>query len=467
MQPLADYIFELPPTERDEMGDWLLDNYPPFRKKMNPSIFTAYAPADIAGKYAVGDVDRTWLLYKLFDKMLSSEEKIAYEREKAVVPIVLDMEAYGVRIDVDRLEKDHKKSLRRQGRLSDVIYKRLGDINPNSPQQMAKALYDHGVCKEFLETPTGKPSVSIPALRETAEDQGFIDVLEEHSKYKKLIGTYMSPWLEAAYANDGYFFPYFNPTRKDAETGGAYTGRFSSNFQQVPKRRFGKLPYMRDYVLPDKGQVIVDRDYSQQELRILADGGGGNLAKAYVDDPTLDMHNFTMDLVSQYKPITRDQTKTINFLKVYGGGAPLLAKKLSITETEAREIIKAHTQAIPEVKQLSDRLKREHADKGCITTWGGRRYQLPYEDHYKLLNLYIQGSAADQTKEVMIRYEAMRGNSQARVMLTVHDQILLSAPGKGIRASNTLRRAMEDMPGWHVPMLTDAKVVKSWTEATE
>ena len=475
LKPLADELLKLPPDEQDEMHDWLRQNYLPARRASNPTKYTAFAPGALAGKYARGDVDRTWKLYrKLYPIIRAWGMGEAYQRELAVVWPTIKMEQGGVRIDAERLADDLKKVKVIRSGLGGGLTRRLGqagkDVNLNSRQQLANALHDNHMMVDdtFLLTDKGNESVSIPALRETCTDQKFVDDLELHSKLGKLIGTYMTPWLESAETNDGYFYPYFNPTRVDAESGGTRTGRYSSNFQQVPKEPFKGLPFMRRYVLPDEGQTLVDRDYSQQELRILAHFAGGELAAAYRADPMLDMHDHVQALMKPHVPgIQRKQVKTCNFLTVYGGGVNRLADQLGVPYDVAQDIREAHKSALPEVDQLNRRLRDQHQRDGFIRTWGGRKYALEYDQWYKLLNVLIQGSAADQTKEAIIRFDdqAEVGGANARLMVQVHDELVISAPGQGLKYSGTLKRAMETIPGWSVPMLTDVTYGASWGDA--
>jgi len=465
LKPLSEQFFKIKPEERDRMHDWLGENYPPARLVGDKTKYTAFAPGSLAGEYAVGDVDRTMDLFKLFDRQLDSEERAAYEREKSVVVPTIKMERAGVRIDVDRLEVDLELAQRRRNILGYGLSGRLRDpmINLNSRPQMAKALFDAGLVKVFLKTEKENESVSIPSLRMTCTDQDFVDDLELYSKLGKLIGTYMTPWLFSAHQNNGYFYPYFNPTRVDSESGvgGTRTGRYSSNFQQVPKEAFKGLPFMRNYVLPDKGYKLVDRDYSQQELRILAHFAGGALTKAYQANPQLDMHTHVQAIIRKSIPdIDRKAVKTCNFLTIYGGGVNRLADQLGITHEEARRIREEHQKALPEVAALNTRLRREHKADGFIRTWGGRKYTLDFQDWYKLINVLIQGSAADQTKEAIRRYD-VREFVDARLMLQVHDELVISS----FETEKGLRWAMEEMSEWDVPMLTDKTTGKSWGEA--
>jgi DNA polymerase-1 len=222
---------------------------------------------------------------------------------------------------------------------------------------------------------------------------------------------------------------------------------------------------MRDYVVPDKGHVLIDRDYSQQELRIFAHYAEGGLAAAYERDPDLDMHDTVRDIIKEVTGFEMDRkaVKVCNFLTLYGGGVQRLADQLDCTYTDAEFIKSAHKRALPEIAALQRDINAVYRHHGYIRTWGGRKYRVDQGFEYKLLNALIQGSAADQTKEAIRRLEF--SNSSCRLMLQVHDELLVSAPARSAKsASEQLREAMCDMSGWDVPMRTDVSISERWGE---
>ena len=165
----------------------------------------------------------------------------------------------------------------------------------------------------------------------------------------------------------------------------------------------------------------------------------------------------------------RRLVKIINFAKVYGMGVSGLTEKLKCNEEQAREFVRAHKAALPDVQRLDQDIKWRARLGKPIRTWGGRLYycEAPKPVHgfmrtfeYKLLNYLIQGSSADWTKRAIIRYAGMQKNG--RFLVTVHDEINVSVPKKYLKSENDiLRKAMEDMP-LDVPMRSSAKAGPNW-----
>ena len=231
------------------------------------------------------------------------------------------------------------------------------------------------------------------------------------------------------------------------------------------------LPHLRTYLLPDEGQVWCRRDYNQQEYRLLGHFEDGPLKQAYIENPRTDVHQFVQasirDLIGLV--LDRDNTKTINFGMLYGLGLANLAVRLQKTIEEARTIKKAQLSVLPGLKDIQDDLKQRDADRVPIHTWGGREY---YAEEprlidgewkrygYKLLNYLIQGSAADCTKEALIRYEQARNSS--RLLCAVHDEINISMPqGDMKREMRILQDCMRSVE-FDVPMLSDGEYGPSW-----
>jgi DNA polymerase-1 len=297
----------------------------------------------------------------------------------------------------------------------------------------------------------------------------------------------MSNWLEMS-EDSGMVHTNWNQVR--SERSGARTGRMSSNpnFMNIPTDFYGKndgylhptcipglreLPNMRDYILPDEGCVWLNRDYSQQEPRILAHFEGGDLKDKYISDPTMDIHQYVADKIKEMYGVSlhRKLTKIINLGIIYGKGSGLLAKELNVSVKEAKEFKVIHAKAFPGIKELESDIKRIAKSGDCITTWGGRRYycEEPVLDkktgrlmtfEYKLLNYLIQGSAADCTKRSIINYHKNR--KYGRFLITVHDENNVSAPLE--YCLNEMKILKESMNGvnFDVPMLSDGKIGVNW-----
>jgi DNA polymerase-1 len=231
------------------------------------------------------------------------------------------------------------------------------------------------------------------------------------------------------------------------------------------------LPLLRGYFLPDPGALWVHRDYSQQELRILAHFEDGVLAEAYRANPHLDVHDYVRSEIKQLRGIDldRQQTKILNFGLVYGMGMGKLAEGLGCSVDEARKVKDAQRAAIPGLGRLEMEIRQRGKTGNAIYTWGDRAYYAEepkmidgemrtYE--YKLLNYLIQGSAADCTKQALINYEHTR--EHGRLLCTVHDEINISVPHKHVQSEmKILHEAMLSVQ-FDVPMLSEGKTGSTW-----
>ena len=273
---------------------------------------------------------------------------------------------------------------------------------------------------------------------------------------------------------------------------GARTGRLSaSRFMNVPKpflEKAGKfehphwaglpeLPMVRNYLLPDKGQLWGKRDYSQQELRVLAHFEDGALQQAYIANPRMDIHQMAADLARSLgisaALATRDTMKTIGFALLYGMGLGSLAERLGIPVHEAKALKLAYLSIFPGLKDLDDDLKSRGRADLPMRTWGGREYYTEPEKYsekygrvqsfeYKLLNYLIQGSSADCTKEAIIRYHEAKRDGRFRV--TVHDEVNITMPRGASKREMLLLRDVMASVEFDVPMLSDGAVGLRWGE---
>jgi DNA polymerase-1 len=256
-----------------------------------------------------------------------------------------------------------------------------------------------------------------------------------------------------------------NEAGKDAI--GTRTGRLSStpsvlNIPKLPKEfdakfRLPPLPAMRSYFLPDEGHIWISSDYQAQEVRILAHYEDDVLMNSYRESPRLDMHQKIADVVSENtgRPLSRRDAKTLVFSVLYGQGLAATATALGVTEFECQSVRKAFYDTIPGIKKVQASIKYNTDRDLPIKTLGQRKYfkeqsreikdkrtgNMRYADFgYKMLNYLIQGSAADMTKQAIINYNETK--KDGRLLLSVHDQICISAPP---REAKLLETAMKDI----------------------
>ncbi len=524
LKPSAERLLGLPPEEQDAVGEWLIANQPVpgvriSRSKQSDHYFGRYislAPGDLVGKYANGDVERTEAIFNtLWQKTLDREMLAPYDRERQLAPILLQMERRGVPVDHKRLALDVVNYNEWRSKLELWIIKTLkasDDINLDSGAQLVEAMLAAGKADEKLmpRTPTGKFQTNKEALLLGVTDKVLLAVLKYRTQLKTCLGTFMEPWLNTANASGGKIFTTWNQT-KSTESGGAVgtrTGRLSStpNFQNIPKefnaifahdevdpakakklpkcpfKDLPPLPLVRSYVVPFKGHVFVDRDYSQQEPRILAHFDGGALMDTYLANPWVDFHDYAKaELEKMGKFYDRKPVKNTNLGLIYGMGVGKLAQKNDMSVEEASELKKAILTLYPGLKAMYQDMRVRAKAKQPIRTWGGREYYCEEpklvdgrvrEFDYKLVNVLIQGSAADCTKEALIKtqtaFEAAGHAHDWFVLLNVHDQITCSVPKKDLKQSMEILRVQMESVAFDVPILSEGAIsATNWAELSE
>lgn len=494
LKPAAERLLAMPPEEQQAVRDWLVGAGIVTRKDTKWGAHIAKAPGKLVGEYAEGDTIRTLKLFQLLYGEVAERGMLpAYDTERELMPILLDNERQGIRVDLAGLEDDFVRYSNAKDKVDKWLLKALkADINLDSNEELADALDKAGIVTDWILTPTGKRSTAKDAMPPSIfKDKRVASALGYRSRLSTCMGTFMEPWLLVARETNGIIHTNWNQVRQystDSKSKGTRTGRLSSspNFQNIPKDFYDKadeyehpkhikdileLPYMRKYLIPDKGGVWVKRDYNQQELRLLAHFEEGELCTAYNDNPLVDMHNFVKDRIAEiaHKEYERRKVKIVNFGIIYGQGAGSLAESMQCTVEESKDLKKAHRKALPGVRQLEQDLKYMGKSGQPIKTWGGREYyceepimmgnrKITFE--YKLLNYLIQGSAADVTKRSIINYNSIK--KDGRFLATVHDENNLSVPKKAVKQEmKLLRQAMNDMK-FDVPMLSDGETGGSW-----
>ncbi len=480
---LAKDYLGIMPNEQLKLKHWIMDNVKGAKKsKTKWGQYIYLAPGGLVGQYAKADTKMTKGLFKKFMPYVVLNNMVnQYKVEKGCVLEAIAMESVGISIDQASLEPELVKSQKKLKRASNAIKKVLGDINLNSSQQKIEAFERLGLVDEWeygepsKKTKKVSPKTGIESLMIVCNDKPLVKQLEIYSKYTKLINTYMIPWLNSARENNGKFYPWINTIKGDNDKG-TYTGRFSSNFQQVPKEPsevFKGMPFLRRFIVPDnRHHTLLNRDYMGQELRILAHFGEGALFDAYNNDSYLDGHIFVQELMLNVsgRLFKKSVVKGCNFLVIYGGGANALSKRLMISLDDAKGIFKVHGQAVPEVDELKDELRLMARRGEVFITAGGRIYDFEEGFEYVALNTLIQSSAADHAKRGLLNIsKAIKHHKlDARIMLQVHDEFMLSACA--IRKDDIMKlfkTAMEIDKLFDVPMLTDGKIGNNWGDMTK
>lgn len=484
LKPLAEKYLGEPPTERDALVEWLKANVPEARKKPKSALAHIWrAPGDLVRPYALGDVTRTAGLFDKFWAVIGNDRELrrAYDRERRVTPILAAMEARGLLVRTRVLAREVPRVERLLATIEAGLFARLRV--PKREREgfaftsdcLADALERTKKVREWILTKNENRATNAEDLREVCTDRKLVDELEVRSQVATCLQTFMRPWLEAGRANDGRFYARYNQVRQEGVEGGgrgAVTGRLSMspNFQNIIRAdKDARVPKLRDYVWSGaRDRVLVQRDYSQQELRITAHYEGGPFLQLYLERPDIDAHEAVRELIRRGVGVdlVRRTVKDLNFGLLYGMGAAKLSRKLGIEVGEARRLTRAHLGALPGIRELRQRLEDDARANRPLYTWGGRRYfcERPrvvdgrlWSFEYKQLNYLIQGSAADCTKQAMINYAATAESVRSPLLLQVHDELLLSAPAGCERAAHrALRAAMLDVD-FKVPMLSDGK----------
>jgi DNA polymerase-1 len=480
LKPLAEKYCNMPPDDQSKLNNWLIKN------GHKPGRDICKAPAELVGPYACSDVDMTYALYKYLESHVLNGEHIelAFNREMAVLPIVIDMEARGINISKDI--HDIRAKLEKTFELQDLQLTAYGDGEKPGSKAMFNVLRRKGLIDEskIEYTPKGNPRYGKDFLEDMIADKELVSILKLRGKLQKFIGTYLKPFSESSSLYGFKFYPYYNQTRSEDDFG-TRTGRFSSNIQQLPKdsgdnftlyaeddSTINAMPSVRSLIVPsDDSMVLIKRDFSGQELRVVAHYAEGSILKAYQDDPKMDVHAFVDNLIQEMTGhhLSRTPVKMINFLKLYGGGPAKLAERLKIPVEQARTFFRVYDEALPEFKGLMKDIENLARSGKKIRTWGGRSYLVEPPSHdphtgrrkefyYKLGNVLIQGSSADMTKEAMIRY-FYHPNKKGNLLMTVHDEIVIEVHKDFAHDEmKLLKWAMDDIPGWDVPLCSDGAV---------
>ena len=408
-------------------------------------------------------------------------ERLLLTIEQPLTAVLAEMEETGVRADMDALDGFLREVQRDLDRLTADIYEAAGGpFNIRSAQQMGEVLFRRLGLPTPKSTRGGQASTSQDVLEKLSGRHSVVDRLLEFRKLEKMRSTYLEPLPRHA-GPDGRIHTTFNQTA-------TATGRLSSsnpNLQNIPVRgEMGRR--MRSCFIAGPGNVLVSADYSQIELRVLAH---------YSQDPTLlaafrggeDIHTRTAALLNDIEPsaVTPDQrrgAKTINFGLIYGMGARKLAGELGISLAEARGFMERYFARFAHIKEFYDKVEEEARKLGYVTTMADRRRPLPDMRSQsaqsralaerQAVNTLIQGSAADIIKLAMlaVHEDAVLRSLSARLILQVHDELLLEVPEQhGHEAGERLAALMGDLKGkgvrLDVPLVVDWGAARDWGAA--
>ncbi|HEX8152432.1 MAG TPA: DNA polymerase, partial [Thermoanaerobaculia bacterium] len=388
-------------------------------------------------------------------------------------------EERGIRIDVELLRSMAETMGAQLAELETRVFAEAGmEFNLNSPMQLGHVLFEKLQYPVIKKTKTTKSySTSVEVLEELA-GHGFVvpQLILQHREIHKLKGTYVDA-LPQLVGKDGRVHTTFNQAV-------AATGRLSSsdpNLQNIPIRtETGRA--IRKAFIADEGNVLLAADYSQVELRILAHmSQDEDLIETFRRGA--DIHRATASKMFNIPEdqLTHDQrraAKTINFGVLYGMSAFRLSNELSIPTGQAKDFIDAYFARYPKIQEFLDRTLVEARDTGKVTTLFGRVRYIP-EIHNRSFtvrgnaermatNAPIQGTAADILKLAMIALEKRLNPADARMLLTVHDEIVIEArEERAPEVAEIVKDTMSNIFPLAVPLAVDAHWGRSWYEAKD
>ena len=514
LKPSAERVLGIAPDEQDELRDWIMSHVPGAslsnKSPMYWAAFICKAPGELVGKYAgdssrtgvPGDTDRTWMLYaKLHPEIVAAGMEGAYHRELRLMPILTESTRRGIRIDEARLERDIHVYTQAKAICEAHIHRTLGEFNLDSDAELATALDKADQVTEWVLTPTGKRSIARKNLAGRIRDPDLLSLLGYRGVLSTCLGTFAEPWLAQSRAEGGRVHPQWNQVRGDRGTegdiSGTRTGRMSCkgpNLQTPPNDFEGLIIpeivldflrpmqetngglhdviHMRDYLLPEEGHVWLKRDFSAQEMRILAHFAEGKLAEAFRKDPKTDPHKAVRQIIIENSGIelSRKDVKITGFGIIYGRGLDNLAAALGVDKAQGKATRDAYFAALPEARSLSRDCKALGSAGEAIVTWGGRVYYRepnPTRDlSYKLLNYLIQGSGADQQKEAAIDWHDNKGPDD-HLLCLVHDESNISAPIDDARRAMSVLKTAMNRDRFDVPFESEGYYGDTWGNLKE
>lgn len=442
----------------------------------------AEVPIDDAVAYGAADADMTLRLVQPLQAELK-EKGLAQlvDVEMALIHVLADMEKAGVAIDVPFFEKMSQEMGAQLQTLETQIYAIAGEpFNINSTQQMSDILFGKlGLPTAGLKkTSSGHYSTAANVLEDLTQldKTGIINALQEYRELGKLKGTYVDALPKMVNPQTGRIHTSFNQT-------GAITGRLASsdpNLQNIPIRSEAGQKIRRGFITAPGWQFLA-ADYSQVELRILAHISQDEaLLDAFRHDQ--DIHRTTAAAVYSIpvEEVTFNQrrfAKAVNFGLIYGMGAFRLARDSELTLAEAENYIKEYFERFPGIQRYLDETKATARQQGYVETLLGRRRYFPVlkgssnrqlimRAEREAVNHPIQGTAADIIKLAMLElHKTLTADFRARLLLQVHDELLLEVPENELAAVQTLVvNTMSNAFKLDVPLKVEANTGSNWLE---
>ena len=434
-----------------------------------------------ATEYAAEDADITFQLYELFAPQLKKEnlEDLFYKIEMPLMTVLAKMELAGISLDENWLKQesiDLENDLRN---LEKEIFELSGEeFNMNSPKQLGEILFEKmKLDPKAKKTKTGQYATSEDILLKLASKHEIIQYILEYRTYQKLKSTYVDALPNQIDKDTKRVHTNFSQTT-------AATGRLASlnpNLQNIPIRTL-RGQQIRGAFVADEGNKLISADYSQIELRLIAEiSGEENMIKAFQNGE--DIHASTAAKlfkipIEEVTKTQRSQAKTVNFGIIYGQGAFALAEQTGLSRTEAKQLIDSYYETYPKLKEFMAEQVAKARKLGYVETILGRKRHLQdinsnnfvVKGHAErnAVNAPIQGSAADIIKLAMIKIQEVleQEHLKTKMLLQVHDELVFEAPENEVEiAKKLIKENMEHAYKTEVPLLVEVGVGENWLEA--
>ena len=431
--------------------------------------------------YAAEDADVTFQLYEIFAPQLKKEgvEDLFYHIEMPLMRVLAKMEFAGISLDENWLIQESKDLENDLKNLETKIFELCGEeFNMNSPKQLGEILFEKlKLDPKAKKTKTGQYATSEDILQKLASKHEIIQYILEYRTYQKLKSTYVDALPNQIDKDTKRVHTNFSQTT-------AATGRLASlnpNLQNIPIRTL-RGQQIRGAFVADEGNKLISADYSQIELRLIAEiSGEENMIKAFQNGE--DIHASTAAKlfkipIEEVTKTQRSQAKTVNFGIIYGQGAFALAEQTGLSRTEAKQLIDSYYETYPKLKEFMAEQVAKARKLGYVETILGRKRHLQdinsnnfvVKGHAErnAVNAPIQGSAADIIKLAMIKIQEVleQEHLKTKMLLQVHDELVFEAPENEVEtAKKLIKENMENAYKTEVPLLVEVGVGKNWLEA--
>ncbi len=444
-------------------------------------ISLTQAPLELIGPYAAQKADYALRLHRHLSGELGESEtlnEVLASMEMPLAPVLSGMERAGVLVDALVLDQQSRELADQLRALQQQAYEQAGSaFNLGSPKQLGEVLFNRLGLAPVRRTSTGQPSTSESVLQELASEHPLPATVLQYRNLAKLKTGYTD-------ALPACIDPRTGRVHTSYQQAVAATGRLSSihpNLQNIPARTPEGRRIRQAFVAPE-GQVLVSADYSQIELRIMAQlSGDEGLLKAFSED--MDVHKATAAEVfaTPLEAVSADQrraAKAINFGLIYGMSPFGLSRQLGVTRGEAQEYVSHYFARYPGVQQYMERTRQQAREQGWVETLFGRRLHLPdigakdfrrrsYAER-SAINAPMQGTAADIIKRAMIRiHEWLEPRSErARLIMQVHDELVFECDADFAgQLAEEAARMMAGAANLDVPLKVDVGQGPNWDAA--